>query len=88
MTVPRATYAVRASTLGNGVSAIYTKDEVIRIDSPPEQGPSLDGPADLLTEAFAACILKNVERMSSLLPFHFHDAHVEVTAEHQDRPPR
>lgn len=88
MTAPAMIYTVRASSLGSGVSAIYTKDEVIRFDSSPEQGTELAGPADLLTAAFAACILKNVERMSSLLPFHFHDAHVEVTAERQDRPPK
>jgi uncharacterized OsmC-like protein len=82
------TYEVRASTLVNGVSVAYAKDEAIRFDSSPEQGPSLSGPADLLTAAFAACVLKNVERMSALLPFRYHDAHIDVTAERQDRPPK
>ena len=48
----------------------------------------MPGPADLLTAAFAACILKNVERMSASLPFRYHDADVAVTAERQDRPPK
>jgi uncharacterized OsmC-like protein len=82
------TYGVRATTLGDGVSVAYAKEATIRFDSSPEQGPLLPGPADLLAAAFAACILKNVERMSALLPFRYHDAEVEVTAERQDRPPK
>jgi uncharacterized OsmC-like protein len=82
------TYDVRASTLGEGVSVANVKDAAIRFDSSPQQSPSLPGPADLLTAAFAACILKNVERMSELLPFRYHDAQVEVTAERQDSPPK
>jgi uncharacterized OsmC-like protein len=82
------TYEVRASTLGDGVSVAYAKDAAFRFDSSPAQGPSLPGPADLLTAAFAACILKNVERMSSLLPFSYADASVHVTAERQDAPPK
>jgi uncharacterized OsmC-like protein len=88
MTMPGATYVVRASTLGGGVSVAYTKDEEIRFDSSPVQGTSLPGPADLLTAAFAACMLKNVERMSEMLPFRYREAAVEVTAERQDRPPK
>ena len=88
MATPARTYQVRAATVGNGVSVAYAKDEAIRFDSSPEQGPSLPGPADLLTAAFAACILKNVERMSSILPFRYQDAHVDVTAQRQDRPPK
>jgi hypothetical protein len=68
------TYGVRATTLGDGVSVAYAKEATIRFDSSLEQGPLLPGPADLLAAAFAACILKNVERMSALLPFRYHDA--------------
>jgi uncharacterized OsmC-like protein len=81
-------YSLRAGTLGNGVSVAYTKDEAIRFDSSPGQSPTLPGPADLLTAAFAACVLKNVERMSELLPFAFRSASIEVTSERQDRPPK
>ncbi len=79
---------MRAATLGDGVSVAYVKDEAIRFDSSPEQSASMPGPADLMAAAFAACILKNVERMSGLMPFRYHDAEVEVTAERQDAPPK
>ena len=79
---------MRAASLGDGVSVAYVKDEAIRFDSSPEQSASMPGPADLMAASFAACILKNVERMSGLMPFRYHDAEVEVTAERQDAPPK
>lgn len=48
----------------------------------------LPGPAELLASAFAACLLKNVERVSKLLPFRYEAAEVDVTARRQDRPPK
>jgi uncharacterized OsmC-like protein len=36
----------------------------------------------------AACILKNIERFSELLPLEYEVATVEVEAERQDSPPR
>jgi uncharacterized OsmC-like protein len=36
----------------------------------------------------AACLLKNIERFSEMLPFEYEVASVEVTAERQDAPPR
>ena len=44
--------------------------------------------ADLLVTAFAACVLKNVERFSTTLPFAYRAARVTVQAERQDSPPR
>ncbi|MDZ7734252.1 MAG: OsmC family protein [Acidimicrobiia bacterium] len=81
-------YRVRASTTGTGTSDIHTKRSVITFDSSPRQGEQLPGPADLLTSAFAACIIKNVERMRELLPFEFESATLDVHAERQDKPPR
>lgn len=82
------TYTVHATTRGEGVGAIRTKASAIDFDSSPTQGDRLPGPADLLTSAFAACILKNVERMGQILPFSFDEATVDVVAERQDRPPK
>ena len=48
----------------------------------------LPGPADLLASAFAACLLKNVERSSKLMPFRYEDVDVVVMAHRQDSPPR
>ena len=81
-------YDVHATTTGTGTSEIHTKRAVIRFDSSPRQGEDLPGPADLVTAAFAACIIKNVERMSEILPFSYRSASVQVHAERQDRPPK
>ena len=87
-TQPGATYTVTAHTNGDGTATAVTNGEAIRFDSSPTQGDQFPGPADLLTTAFAACMLKNVERMGELLPFEWISASVEVHAERQDSPPR
>lgn len=46
------------------------------------------GPAELLCASLAACLLKNIERFSELLPFAYQVAAVEVEAERQDAPPK
>jgi uncharacterized OsmC-like protein len=49
---------------------------------------TLAGPADLLCAALSACILKNVERFSHVLPFRYESATVLVVAEREGPPPR
>jgi uncharacterized OsmC-like protein len=56
--------------------------------SAPLSAEELPGPAELLCSAFAACVLKNVERFSEMLPFAQQGAWVRVTAERQQAPPR
>jgi uncharacterized OsmC-like protein len=46
------------------------------------------GPAELLCASLAACLLKNIERYSELLPFDYQVAAVEVEAEREDNPPK
>lgn len=82
------TYEVDARITAPGVSEIAAKQSTIRFDSSPRMGDELPGPAELLCSAFAACLLKNVERFSEILPFEQDGASVHVTAERQERPPR
>ena len=82
------TYEVQARILRPGVSEIEAKQERIAFDSSPQMGEELPGPAELLCAAFAACLLKNVERFSEMLPFEQSGASVEVSAERQQDPPR
>lgn len=86
-THPNRTHETHAETNGSGVGEIHTKHAVIRFDSAPTESDELPGPVDLLTSAFAACIIENVERTGELLPFAFDLASVEVSAERQDRSP-
>jgi uncharacterized OsmC-like protein len=89
MTEPTTTtYSVRARTLEHGVSEAACKRTTITFDSSSGQSDSLPGPAELLCAAFAACLLKNVERFSQILPFAYDAASVEVTAERSAVPTR
>jgi uncharacterized OsmC-like protein len=85
---PPKRYEVRARITGPGRSEATCKASRIAFDSSTGQSPDLPGPAELLASAFAACLLKNVERYSEILPFRHAGASVRVSAERQDRPPR
>jgi uncharacterized OsmC-like protein len=87
VTALRAYRTVARSTRG-GAGSVDAKRRAIEFDASAGQSDILPGPADLLTAAFAACVLKNVERFSHLLPFRYERASVEVTAEREDSPPR
>ncbi|MEU0679943.1 OsmC family protein [Streptomyces albogriseolus] len=84
------TYRVQAHSAPGGEARIDAGTETITFDASWAAAvPSgLPGPADLLASAFAACLLKNVERSGRLLPFRYQNAEVEVRAERQDSPPR
>ena len=88
MSAPTLTYEVRARIVRPGTSEARAKQATIAFDSSPETGGELPGPAELLCTAFAACLLKNVERFSGMLPFEQHGASVRVTAERRQDPPR
>lgn len=81
-------YVVEARLIGHGVSEVACKENVIAFDSSPASGPHLPGPAELLGAAFAACLLKNVERFSEILPFRQSGPSVRVELERQESPPR
>lgn len=85
---PPARYEVSARIVTPGRSEIAAKESRIAFDSSPVAGDALPGPAELLASAFAACLLKNVERFSEILPFRQSGARVRVTVERQDSPPR
>ena len=84
------TYTVRARTLGDGVSVAEAEGRTatVSFDTAADMGGGLFGPADLLLAAFAACTLKNVERLSGLQRFAYRGASIEVTGVREDRPPR
>ena len=81
------TYEVSATIIAPGVSELSAKATHVRFDSSPGAGDELPGPAELLCGAFAACLLKNVERFSEILGFRQQGASVRVLAERQDTPP-
>jgi uncharacterized OsmC-like protein len=81
-------YVVEGHSIAPGRAHIHAKGAPIEIDSAPRLGGELPGPADLLAGAFAACMLKNVERFAQILRFGQEGATVRVTIERQETPPR
>lgn len=88
MTTSPTTYRIEARVVRPGVSAATAKETVIEFDTSAAQSEVLPGPADLLTMAFAACVLKNVERFSHILGLSYEQASITVMSERQDAPPK
>lgn len=86
---PPNTYRISARLEADGRAIARAASESIAFDASwarPASG--LPGPAELLASAFAACLLKNVERAGHLLSFRHEGAAVDVTVQRQDVPPR
>lgn len=89
MAAPPKSYRVHGLSVHGGDASVVAGTSTIPIDAEwaAEEPSGLPGPAELLASAFAACILKNVERASAMMPFRYDSAEVDVTARRQDAPP-
>ena len=83
-----ASYAVEAESAHGGAATIAARATTIAFDGSASTGELHPGPADLLVAVLAACILKNAERFSTILPFHYQRARVQVEIEREEPPPR
>lgn len=81
-------YQVTAEQVIANVSTARAKRAQIYFDSSPGQSEHLLNPAELLLSAFAACLLKNVERLAPILRFNYQRAAVDVQGVREDKPPR
>lgn len=81
-------YAATGAVERGGEAVVTTLVSRIAVDGSAGRSETVPGPADLLTAAFAACVLKNVERFSRILPFSYERAEIRVEATRQDAPPR
>ena len=81
-------YRAHGETTPGGDAHITTLAATIPFDGSRTMGEDVPGPAHLLASALAACVLKNVERFSHMLPFEYSAASVDVELERQDSPPR
>jgi uncharacterized OsmC-like protein len=81
-------YAAHGETTPGGEAHVTTLAAKIAFDGSRTTGDEVPGPAHLLATALAACLLKNVERFSHLLPFRYTGASVDVELEREDSPPR
>lgn len=90
MRTPPKSYSIQGHSVAGGEATVHAGNQSIPIDASwaAEAASGLPGPAELLASAFAACLLKNVERASSLISFEYQSAEVDVRARRQDSPPK
>lgn len=81
-------YVVHAKNAPGGHGEIVARGVSLSFDGSQSNDLAAPGPADLLASALAACVLKNVERFSNILPFEYRSASVQVTLGRQDSPPK
>lgn len=87
-TFPITRYLVRGVSRPGGHGRIRCNTTDIKADTGSISDGYRPGPAELLCASLAACLLKNIERYSELLPFAYEVASAVVEAERQDVPPR
>jgi uncharacterized OsmC-like protein len=87
---PPTSYSVHAEVSAGGDSTVTAGNQTIAVDATwvANEPPGTPGPAELLAAAFAACLMKNLERSSALLSFRYEHADIDVHARRQDIPPR
>ncbi len=73
-------YHIKASSVANEDAVIHIKESTIAFGTTPKSADTLPSPAELFLGSFASCMLKNVERFSSILKFTYTKATVEVSA--------
>ncbi len=81
-------YQAHGSVRAGGFGRLQSHGLDAEFDATAGRLDDLPGPADLLSAALCACILKNVERFSQRFSFRYESATVEVTAEREHPPPR
>ena len=81
-------YVADGRNAPGGEGELTVANSRIDFDGAATMGADLPGPADLLAGALAACILKNVERFSGMLPFEYAGATVHVELTREEQPPR
>ncbi|TXE05918.1 OsmC family protein [Algoriphagus aquimarinus] len=81
-------YSSKANSSSKDKASIKIKDSHIEFGITPASADLLPNPAELFLGSISACILKNVERFSSLMNFEYSHAEVTVTATRLEKPPR
>ena len=78
-------YFVNAKSSSNGQAGFSIRQSTVSFGVASDE-KELPNPAELLLGAFAACCLKNIERFSKMLKFHYETAQIEVNAKRQNVP--
>ena len=86
--VDRLTYRVTAHSVDRHHSIAQTKEAEIGLDTDLAGQAELFNPVELLLAAMAACMLKGIARVASMLEFALRGARIELSAIRQNSPPR
>lgn len=81
-------FRIIATSVANDDASISVKESLIAFGTTEATADQLPNPAELFLGAFAACMLKNVERFSGLLHFDYDRAQVKVEAARLQNPTR
>jgi uncharacterized OsmC-like protein len=81
-------YTSKSSSTSKIKASIQIKESEISFGITPETADILPNPAELFLGSFSSCILKNVERFSSLMNFEYSRAEITVNATRLEKPPR
>lgn len=79
-------YQIKASSISNDTATIQIKQSEINFGTSSTSSEELPNPAELFLGAFASCMLKNVERFSSMMNFTYSKAKVNVSAKRTEKP--
>ncbi len=80
-------YNIKAESKTGGEAFVKVRQSSINFDATAENTVLLPNPAELLLSAFAACVLKNVERYSKKLHLPYKKARISVHGIRNDNPP-
>ncbi|WP_024770950.1 OsmC family protein [Aquimarina macrocephali] len=81
-------YHIKASSISNQDAIIHIKQSNIDFGTTAKTAETLPNPAELFLSSFASCMLKNVERFSSMMKFTYTKSTLEVNAIRLENPPR
>jgi len=81
-------YHIKALSISNQDAVVHIKQSNIDFGTTSKSAETLPNPAELFLGSFASCILKNVERFSTMMKFNYTKATIEVNATRLENPPR
>ena len=79
-------YHIKASSISNVDATLIIKQSKIVFGTTTKSAELLPNPAELFLGAFASCMLKNVERFSTMMKFTYSKAIVSVSATRVEKP--
>ena len=81
-------YHIQASSISNQDAVVHIKQSKLDFGTTSKTAETLPNPAELFLGSLASCILKNVERFSSMMRFTYTKAIIHVNATRLENPPR